>query len=406
MHILMISDIMPYPPISGATLRNYNLLRRLADDHEVSVIAFARSAADYDAQAQLQSFCKHVVAVEKHESHAMDNPLSFFSYLLTATPPDLRFYHSDSMVDAIRQLTSEDTFDVVQIENTFMGRYIEQLPPYLQARSFITLHDIMSIKMDRMYRLEATLKRRLRLWLYSAMLKSWEPRYLARFRRCLTMSHVDSDALSSLNGGTRPAVVPNGVDTQIYQTLPQLPDQKPSLLFVGNMNYRPNIDAMLFFCHDVLPLIRNEMPDVELWIVGINPAPEVRRLQGDGVHVTGKVDDLLPYYERATAAIVPLRAGGGTRLKILEAMALGRPVISTHVGVEGIQARHDEHLLIADTADAFAQQTLRVLRDPVFARSLTLRGRELVEEKYDWDVITDALVQVYQDVINEEVAIV
>jgi glycosyltransferase involved in cell wall biosynthesis len=213
----------------------------------------------------------------------------------------------------------------------------------------------------------------------------------------VTVSEVDRRLLLTTNPRLRVDVIPNGVDTKIYQPLPE-GDSTPALVFVGNMDYRPNVDAMMYFCSQVLPRVRCALPDVQMWIVGINPRAEVRHLEGEGVHVTGRVDDVRPYYARSTACVVPLRAGGGTRLKILEAMAFGRPVVSTTIGCEGLDVVDGEHLFIADSADEFAEQTVRLLLDEALRRRVATEARRLAETCYDWDVVVTELEHVYREV--------
>jgi glycosyltransferase involved in cell wall biosynthesis len=186
---------------------------------------------------------------------------------------------------------------------------------------------------------------------------------------------------------------------QVYQPLPQ-EDVFPALLFIGDMSYVPCVDAMLYFCREVLPRIRNVVSEVELWIVGKDPLPEVARLGNNGVHVTGQVDSVMPYYERSTVCVVPLRAGGGTRLKILEAMALGRPVVSTTIGCEGLDVVDGEHLLIADSPERFVEKTVRLLEDRMLYRHIATNGRQLVVARYDWDVIARQLMQVYAEMVE------
>jgi glycosyltransferase involved in cell wall biosynthesis len=163
------------------------------------------------------------------------------------------------------------------------------------------------------------------------------------------------------------------------------------------MNYVANFDAVLYFCSEILPRIRRVVSEVEVWVVGADPPPEVRRLSGDGVHVTGRVDDVVPYYRRSSVCVVPLRAGGGTRLKILEAMALGRPVVSTTIGCEGLDVVDGEHLLIADSPEQFADKTVRLLTDRASYQRITTKARQLVVDRYDWDVVARQLLEIYSE---------
>jgi glycosyltransferase involved in cell wall biosynthesis len=229
-------------------------------------------------------------------------------------------------------------------------------------------------------------------------MRRWEARYAARFDRCIAVSEADRRLLLAINPRLRVDVVPNGVNTKVYRPLP-MNGRSPSLLFVGHMGYDPNIDAALFLTKDILPRIRRAVPDVELWLVGRNPSPAVTHLQGNGVFVSGTVGDLLPYYERSAVCVVPLRAGGGTRLKILEAMALNRPIVSTTIGSEGLDAVHSEHLLNADRPEAFAEQVVRALRDRELAERLAANARRLVVSRYDWDTIAARQLQIYDEVM-------
>ena len=225
----------------------------------------------------------------------------------------------------------------------------------------------------------------------------WEPRYAERFDRCTTVSEIDRQLLLKANPRLRVDVIPNGVDIQKYQPLPA-ENASPTLLFIGNMGYPPCVDAVLYFCREIFPLIRRKIGAAELWIVGRDPRPEVLQLNGDGVHVTGRVDDVIPYYRQSAVCVVPLRAGGGTRLKILEAMALGRPVVSTTIGCEGLDVVDGEHLLIADTPEQFAEKTVRLLTDRQLYQHIAANGRQLVEDRYDWDKIAGRLMDVYAEI--------
>jgi glycosyltransferase involved in cell wall biosynthesis len=171
-------------------------------------------------------------------------------------------------------------------------------------------------------------------------------------------------------------------------------------MFIGSMAYPPCVDAVLHFARGTLPLIRKAVDATEFWIVGANPHPDVVKLSGSGIHVTGQVADVIPYYQQSTVCIVPLRAGGGTRLKILEAMALGRPVVSTTIGAEGLDVLDGTHLFIADTPEAFAEKTVRLLRDRQLYQHIAANARRLVEARYDWAKIAERLMDVYEEVLG------
>ena len=393
----MITDRLPFPMISGQTLRVYNLLTRIARQHEVWLAALTATSEEKLAVAHFRDFCAIVETADVQGAGALARPFEGLRYLLQGKPPDLRFQYSSELADKIRQLATRVKFDIAHIEFGHMGLYLDVLPPKLRERSLWVLHDIDWSKYAGIFRLETKPARKLRTGLHSCMLRRWKPHYAGRFKRCVTVSENDRRMLTTANPRLRVDVVPNGVDTQAYKPLGQ-EKVAPAVLFVGAMGYTPCADAVVFFCREVLPRIRQVMGNVEMWIVGINPSTEVRELDGNGIHVTGRVEDVRPYYSRSTVCVVPLRAGGGTRLKILEAMALGRPVVSTSIGCEGLDVVDGEHLFIADDPEKFADRTMHLLKDKTLRESITSRAREMVVSRYDWDIIAKQLMQVYAEV--------
>lgn len=397
MRILIITDGIPYPPVSGGPLRVYSLLRQIARKHQIWLASLVRIPKEVEGVAHLREFCCGVEIADRQRYHPLIQLPGLLRYALQGIPLELKFWYSEALVKKIKQLVSEVDFDIVQIEFSHMARYIEALPISFRRKCALILHDLQFEKYNRMIHIERGLNRQARTWLYAWMMRRWEPFYAEQFGRCIVMSEIDQHLLKTVNPRLRVDVVPNGVDTQAYQPL-LLGNTKPSLLFIGNMSYSPCVDAVLFFCQEILPHIRKAVPDTEMWIVGPNPPPEVIDLGKDHVHVTGRVDDVVPYYNQSTVCVVPLRAGGGTRLKILEAMALGRPVVSTSLGCEGLDVVDGEHLLIADNSAEFAEQTIRLLTDTTLVQRITRNARELVMARYDWDVIAERLMKIYAEI--------
>jgi glycosyltransferase involved in cell wall biosynthesis len=228
----------------------------------------------------------------------------------------------------------------------------------------------------------------------------FEEETIRRFEGVLAVSEADRETFTRLYPGAAAHpihVVPTGVDTAFFAPDSDAPEAaspagSKTLIFTGSMDWLPNEDAMLFFCRDVLPLVRAEESDVKLSIVGRAPTPAVKRLAAEhGVTVTGRVDDVRPYMREAAVYIVPLRIGGGTRLKIFEAMAMAKAVVSTTVGAEGLPVTGGEHLLLADEPRGFARAVVRLLRDLEKRRSVEQAARQLVVAKYDWSVVAGDL---------------
>jgi sugar transferase (PEP-CTERM/EpsH1 system associated) len=400
MRILVITNHLPHPPNRGTPIRNYNLLKRLAGEHEVWVASFGNVNEEAESISHLMTFCKGVITAETRETSAFDRPLEAVRYQLRGRPFELRHFHSRELIEKINKLVSEIEFDIVDIVDSHMGLYLEELPVELQKRTVLTFIDVIFDKFKRISRYEPKLRRKIRAWVYSFTMRFWEPYFAERFTHSIAVSPSDRDLLLSVNPRLKISVVPNGIDTKQFQPLPRAKG-KPALVFVGNMEYLPNVDAVKYFYQDVYPKIRAAIPGIELWIVGHDPAQEVKDLASEDIFVTGSVDNVLPYYERSMVSIVPLRAGGGTRLKILESMALGRPVVSTSIGCEGLDVVDGEHLFIANTPDVFAEKTIRLVREEELSKKMIELGRKLAVSRYDWDVISEQLLHTYKKVIRE-----
>ncbi|MCK4815871.1 glycosyltransferase, partial [bacterium] len=244
-------------------------------------------------------------------------------------------------------------------------------------------------------KLERKLKTKIRYFINWVMMKKWEVKFLESFHKCITVSFLNKQILNSINPKLDISVIENGVDVDNYRPLPINSGTK-NILFIGLMNYVANHDAALYFYNEIFPIIKKHIPYSKFFIVGRKPKQEIRELTKDkNVIVTGYVDDVRSYYKDCDISVVPLRAGGGTRLKILEAMALGRPVVSTTIGCEGLDVVNGRHLLIADDAQQFTEKTLRLLSDKKLYKRIVREARQLAVARYGWDAIAEQLLDVY-----------
>lgn len=396
MRILIITEALPYPPDSGAPLRTYNLLVRVAREHQVWLATLLDTPDQVEGMPQIRRSCCGVETAVYQRRHPLVHLPGLIRYTVAGKPLELKFRHSEELARKIRRLVSTVNFDIVQIEHSDMALYLEAIPSDARCKRVLMLHNVIFEQYDRIFRIEQRCDLKMRAWLHSRMMHCWEPRYAEQFERCITVSEMDRYLLTRANPRLRVDVIPNGVDTQLLQPLPQ-ESISPSLLFVGTLKYVANSDAVLHFCREILPRISRVLSEAEMWIVGIAPPPEVTQLDGDGVHVTGRVDDVVPYYRRSAVVVVPLRAGGGTRLKVLEAMALGRPVVATTVGCEGLDVIDGEHLLIADSPEQFTEKTVRLLTDRALYQRIATNARQLVVSRYDWDAIARRLLDIYSE---------
>lgn len=400
MRILFINDYLPYPLISGDRIRVYNLVRRMARQHAVTFMSFIQSPGDVEGLPLLEEVCERVEAIPLPRRPRLARVPRMTRFMLAGIPPDLEFLYSEEMVGKIREAIAAEDFDLVHFEQTRMALYLSALPTTTRAKKVLGLQNVAALQYARLSQIELTLFRRMRAWLHSRMMQRWEANSAELFDLCTTVSGEDRDRLLEANPRVRVDLVPNGVDTRLSRLLAQ-DDLPKALLLVGSMSYVPSADGAIWFCSEVLPHVRQEVGEVEVWIVGHAPPPQVEVLAGDGVHVTGRVEDVVPYYERSAVSIVPIRGGSGTRLKILEAMALGRPVVSTSIGCDGLDVVPGEHLLVADSAQEFARETVRLLADASLRQRIVVQARALVESAYDWDAITERMLAIYTALVQE-----
>ncbi len=406
MKILSISVSPPYPPVSGGQVRLYNLLPRLARRNEVWLAAFCRSREDRENLRRMGAFGIHVIPLSRLplRQHLM-TPRGV-SELLAGKPVDVIAWASEEAARTLKTLVVNEGIQVVQAEEMFLSDYLTPLPA--PVRVSVAL-DVLSVTRGRRI---ATLPqgwKRLFHVLETRRLRRYEARVLRRFH-VIAMSPVDAGVLRRMEPRASVHVIPNGVDTDALRPFPERTGSPPRLLFVGGAGHWPNLDAIRFLVGQIWPLVRRGRPDAELWLVGagLEGVEWVRAMESSnpGVRVVGTVDEVATAYAQADVVVVPLRVGSGTRLKILEAMALGRPVVSTSIGCEGLDVQDGEHLLVRDAPKAFSDGILSLLEDRSLARRLVSNARRLVEEKYDWEKIAASLEALYAALAGGELQVV
>ncbi len=274
MRILIITDYLPYPPISGDTIRVYNLIRRISDYHEIYLLALFESLDTANSISQLSKYCRQVTVV----SHQWPNPLTcipdLVQYFIEGKPMELRLLYSRQLAELVYQLTSEENIDVVQIEHSRLALYRDCINPSSHCASVLALHNIAYDQIDRLLQFDKNPMDRIRTWIFARQLRQWEPSYAGKFDRCLTVSELDRKILLGLNSDLDIDVIPNGTDTKKFQRL-ETDQDVPALLFIGSMDYAPCADGAIFFCKEILPYIQEKIPEIEVWIVGASPSAQV-----------------------------------------------------------------------------------------------------------------------------------
>lgn len=391
MKLLVVSPNLPRPAW-GASTRNYYLLKKLASRHTVSLLALIDSSEADLAREALQHLASPVRVVVRPPSQSkrvrqLLQVLRGESYILNSHIPT-------EMQRILDELLEDQQYDAILFESMLMAGF--RLPPKL--RVIIDEHNIEYELLQRTYLNEKTFARKWYNWLESRLVRSAE---LARCRKAdavLVTSEREQAMLKALVPDRIIEVVPNGVDLAAFQGCDEDQVVADRIIYTGTMDYYPNSDAVLYFAQHCWPLIRREVPTATWQIVGRNPPPEVQQLSElSGITVTGSVPQVQPYLAEAAVSIVPLQIGGGTRLKILEALAMRKAVISTSLGCEGLAVTPGKHLEVADRPEKFAQAVIALLRDPQRRAQFGEAGRALVEQEYSWEKCGDRLLRVIEE---------
>jgi sugar transferase (PEP-CTERM/EpsH1 system associated) len=401
--ILFLTPQLPYPPQQGTAIRNYNLIAQVAKWHEVHLLSFATDKQTRNDLGPLRDWCRGVRTVTAPRRSRW----SRLRTVLASPYPDLhhRLFSSgfhDVLADVLEQVRPQ----VVEIEGLEMAQFglrAQQIATDAPPLWVFDAHNAEYVLQQRVFETDVRRPRRwlgaLYSWLQWRKLRSYEAGVCQRADRVVACSAADASALKRLVPGLQVVVVPNGVDISLYQpagvATAALGDQ--ALVFTGKMDFRPNVDAVLWFCSRVWPLVQQAEPQAQFYIVGRDPHPRLGPLANmPGVTLTGFVDDIRPYIAAASVYVVPLLTGGGTRLKVLEAMAMGKALVSTTLGCEGIDAQPGRDLVLADEADEFASQVVALLRDAPRREALGRAARAFVERNFDWPIVTAPLEQVYE----------
>lgn len=377
MRVLFVAGACPYPPDSGGAVRTFNLLKRLCFRHEITLIAPSKPAVDLDAA--FGGGLGRVIAVGS-PARSIARTLSS---LLSPLPCIVRAHENPEMRAAVKDVLASDRFDLLHCDSISV---VPAIPADASVPKVYNAHNIEAVIWERYVREER------RPWMIPvlrsqlAKVTAYEARLPRIFDWCFTVSENDRAEMRRC-GFENVSVVPNGVDLDFYSVLPDRP--APTLAFIGSLDWRPNQDSVRWLLESIWPLIRAQMPDVSLSIVGRRPPRWIANLcRRANASLFADVPDVRPRLADASVIVVPLRIGGGSRLKILEAMAAGRCVVSTSIGAEGLEVRGGEHLIIADEPAAFAREAVSLLHDPIRRQALTRASRALVESEYDWERIS------------------
>jgi polysaccharide biosynthesis protein PslH len=399
MKILVITMQFPQFPAPGGQTRQFCLLRETAREHDITLLTLAHPPND-GALQELKSFVKEVIVVERKYPYLTPPAPSdlsssdLFKELFAGDPFEIRKWRAKREIPEYLPQIDEADFDLIQVEHSELAHWVEGLFP--NTPKILVLHNVNYLIYKRFF--DIALWGKEKVWALAQWLnmRKYEASLAGKFTRYISMSEEDKQLFLRIAPFADVDVIPNGVDTGYFSPRKDPAPEENAIVYTGYMGWKPSVDAVLHFHANVFTDLLHSYPDLKFYVVGKDPAPEVQELASQkNVVVTGFVEDVRPYLEKAKIVVVPLRVGGGTRLKILEAMSMGKAIISTSIGAEGLRVAPGEDIFFADKPEDFLRQSLLLLGNEKLRREIGVRARTDVLSSYDWKIIGARLNNVY-----------
>jgi sugar transferase (PEP-CTERM/EpsH1 system associated) len=385
------------PPDMGGKIRSYNILKQLARRHEITLFTFYPEHPD-DQHLRGDGFFSEIVPVPLPLPHrrSLREYLRSARMMAAGRPVTIDKFLYPAVRRRYADLLASSTFDAIVCDFLVPGSLMHWKTP---PPTILFTHNVEAQVWERHYKITSNPFMKTACWLESRALAVAERRYVELADHVLAVSENDRAFFLRYVAPSHISVIPTGVDTEYFQPFPE-PEQQDTMAFTGTMDWMPNEDGVVYFVDHILPLIQRDIPAAAFWAVGRRPPRRVQALASGSVVVTGAVDDIRPYLGKAALCVVPLRSGSGTRIKIFEAMAMGKAVVSTTMGAEGLPVRHGENIVLADDPADFARQVVHLLRDPQRRAQLGRAARQLVEENYGWPSVAAHFDQIIRVVVN------
>jgi len=405
MKILWLSHIIPYPPKGGLLQRSYNLLNQISKQHEVHLVSLnqkkvlSKPAAINEAVYALKKICKQVdvFPIESDKSKWHWATMTLVSYF-TKLPYDVNWLYNNKLDLFVKNIAKYDKYDLVHVDTIGMFQYaisFSQMPLVLNH------HNIESNMMLRRVEIEKSFFKKIYFKNEIDKLRNYERMVCPNSAMNLVVSDLDALRLEEIVGDVSISVIPNGVDLEYFKVENNNCKDNKGLVFAGGMNYYPNREAVLFFISEIWPVLQKDNLIRSVTIIGQNPPKELIDItRHSSISAPGFVDDVRPYIASAKIYICPIKNGGGTRLKILDALAMGKPLIATGFAVEGLDLKEGEHYIRAENASEFVAQIKRLENDNDLCQKLALSGRKFVENRYSWEIIGAKIEEAYREAVK------
>lgn len=382
MKILFIANRFPYPPYRGDKLKIYNLCKRLSLKHELHLITFMEDKSDLAYIDNLNPIFKKIELIHLPKIQSLFNVAIG---LFRSEPLQVSYFRSAVFQSRLKKILDENSYDAVHVQHLRMAQYATG---YKKFYRILDMPDAFSLYWERRKQIPRSVFSRLLDAIESKRVLKYERYILNEFNLNLVCSAEDLQFLKTKHKNINIALLPNGVDTEQFKPRHHDYSHANTLLFTGNMDYDPNVDAVLHFCSDIFPIILKSLPDVKFVIAGQRPIEKIKALDnGNNILVTGFIPDLADMYDTASVVVAPLRFGAGTQNKVLEAMSMGIPVVCSNIGFEGLGIGDGEGAFMRVGAEAFASQVIELLSDPGLRESTGKKGSMVIQNSFSWDRI-------------------
>lgn len=391
MNILQIAPRVPFPLDDGGKIGIFNITKYLSlRGHNITLIAFDDLSSLQQDYSELENYCK-LFTVPKNSSNITSLAIK---NLFSSMPYNIQKYISQEMLRSIFELLKTQEFDIVHIDGLHMAYYGVEIKKTFNIPVVLREHNIESIIMKRVSENSKNILIKSFALLQFKKIYRFERSVTGEFDKCIVITPEDENLLRKMNPKAQLTVIPAGVDLGIYYPLPAK-EVDHSIIFIGNLEWYPNVDGLLWFLRRIYPAIKQKISSIKFYIVGKNPPRALLSFASPDIIITGYVKDVREYISKSKLVVVPLRIGGGMRIKILEAMAMGKAVISTPIGAEGINAKNDEEIIIRDGENDLANAVVELIFNDEERMKIGESAFKFVSGKYAWNKIAEKFEEEY-----------
>jgi len=396
MRVLVLTAKTIWPLLGGAEIRNFSLMKETAKHHDVVLLSFLLGRNDREHFDGLEPHCEKVIGVDLIRPTWKRMLKAAGSVLGGSRPFIISDYQRAEMAGTVARVIEDEKIDVVHAHFLHVGQYVQHKG---RAAWVYDAHNLEHVLWDRFSRFQTNPLMRGFARLQVPKFVDWQQRVARMSEKIVTLSDDDRDEYLRIAPEADITTVSNGADIDFFAPLENIPTEDGAIIYFANFGWPPQDDAAIYFHDEVFPAVKRSVPNAKLYLVGKTPPEAVRRLASDDVVVTGFVEDIREYIQRAAVVVLPLRVGAGTKHRVFQSLSMEKPLVTSSVGAEGIALEHGKTAMITDDSDAFARYTIELLQDPARRHAMGKAGRELVVANYDWRSNYEVLERVFQEAV-------